>query len=1433
MVDDSLFLASIDSNHEHVLMTLLLLNAPLSNAACELVIEEGQSSTRGVPSPVSKAFQLKNHYLFHLLVQGCFYHSIVVCNGTFERIEIQLKRFFVFDVELETKLETASILHQVAVTMDSVLNSRGLGGVPVTAVASTISEKLLETADVVLRDNLAVANLAESFNAEAPTAFANTQDGPCVDTLSADNRIVHVEEPRSNSAAGAFLHHIDASSATSEQASSPVICGRESPMLPLEDKPAPETSDAQTGAVDDTIKIQSSSTHTVQLELPLSSAKNETPLVQADAASALARVPDIGTLIAESQPSFPMNTVGNEQDANANVVESVSSNIRILESNPSSCASPEDGHYVVKESVTLTFDKFELEIDAEYRNMEPVAQFDVQDVLPAVRVEDRIGHEFLNACKVGLHHVLISLVGCFSIDSIFGCAVIAQGHPMQLAVLSRSLLTVQALFKWKPALILDVDQDGCTPLHVASRVNFHVALSMFLSSSIMGAGKTNQVDREGHSCLTLAVQQGAVECVELLVKTETDALSAPSAFVPCALELSLTSSFHSSHIFRRLFNLCSEQTVHSFRSSHDNGLLQVAVKHQRMHSVGTILQRMGEGFAQMRDATGRTAVEIAAASHNKTLFNLLTQQSQEHEYSQAPPMQHDAPLPASEDYFDDLNLSKTYLLRSFPAGKQVTSTLIDQINSCVIGGIKGSGMLQLFQKMVASGNSHLLGKQIFVLGPQTQCTCLHLAAGVNSVTCIQFVLDNCSRSRQFLDLHNSSGMTACAVALIAGYTNCAKLLLHQGSRIVSENVSGASQDSMLQKTCNLLHICAKHCHDSLMMEQLLDVSCSSHILALNDSKNSLLHICAHVSNIHAYNAIISKAPYAIAILVNHRDDLGNTALHVCASNAGGLPLAHALMQGGSYTHLRNYDGDLPHEIARFMGNMDIAQLTRTFKSEELVSRADFRLQCDEYASKVIDCISHDKIAELTNMCKSPLWIGSWLSVDFLSSELCAEKVAGIHMATSLSHAGFCAISCPTLVGNVLGIMLKTRRASITQSLDKLFPGCTDLVISSFLVNNFPSFAIQIAREKALETSTFAWVVKYWTHLSVCDSTRSNALAVACQTQNVGFLNALIQHIEAMVSQANVNDNQLFSCLKCEIAKALSSRNDSGQTCLDIASSTAVASHVMKIISLISFNSPLRSAASSQMDVLDVIPQRHLSLISFGMIEVLFQEPDFDISTAQKSRDRFGRCLIANACIAGHVASVSALLEKGFSPSVIDFEGLGILHHAVFHHRNDVVYFITQRFPQKLFELNSQGSCILHLAIQNGSDSECLSTLKLLETTMNSDAFVGLCLHSDDAKCTVVEESFFKGKYNSGLLIIQKLLLKCGRLSANPIHVLDQFVTNYLRSTFKLISEFNWLMVRISSAAYTKNSLSSFLKIFCSEPQSPVEHDDTLQPQNFD
>jgi hypothetical protein len=125
-------------------------------------------------------------------------------------------------------------------------------------------------------------------------------------------------------------------------------------------------------------------------------------------------------------------------------------------------------------------------------------------------------------------------------------------------------------------------------------------------------------------------------------------------------------------------------------------------------------------------------------------------------------------------------------------------------------------------------------------------------------------------------------------------------------------------------------------------------------------------------------------------------------------------------------------------------------------------------------------------------------------------------------------------------------------------------------------------------------------------------------------------------------------------------------------------------------------------------VFDVFPPRHLFLISFGMFEVLFKESDFDVSSAQESRDSFVRCLVDNACIAAHAA----------------------------FHNNIVVYFITKRFPVsrfKLFDIDSSGSCILHLTIRNGYDHECLSTLKLLEHSIDNDAFVGLCWNSDDSK----------------------------------------------------------------------------------------------------
>jgi ankyrin repeat protein/tetratricopeptide (TPR) repeat protein len=1406
--DDTLVLESIRNDDKHVLVALLLLNAPLASNIQEIVIESERIHSEMFPSSLIKAFELKNQQIFRFLIQGCFCHSIINNEGSFEKIVMNLKRAFVCSAQSESVLDTPSILHRLVETV-TVLKKHQ---VPATC---TESQGNFEQDKTGVRNTSKVPQLTSSLKSSIDAA----QDAPCDITLKSELEFVETQSLTTKESVGLtddVNSHLDVPVHSYSILSS--------------------TCDSQ--FCSDESVFQACNT-------PNTGSEYDDPVMQSTVSDAVA-VPSYCATIA-SGPTQEVSCEGAPEDSNQNqmnlslarddeitVTGLVHSPTHSSVSLSSPVHSAENGHYAVKESVTLTFDAFELDIDPEYRNIEAAVKFEVQDVLPVLQVEDRIGNSFLNACKLGLDEVLICLVNSFSVDSIFNCSQVAGGNPLHLAVSSRSLSTVEILLKWRPSLILEVDKDGRTPLHAACGLNFHAALSKILNSASNAAGKAHRVDLEGDSCLTLAVKQGACECVELLALNENDALIAPSKKVPCALELSLTSSLYNSRTFLRLFNLCSEHAVHSFRSSHDNGLLHVAVKYQRIHSICAILQRMGEGFAQVRDSTGRTAVEIAASSSNKSMFNILVHQTQELE-SAANQCVPDAItlVHSNQTYFGEADTTKPYGLRCFPGGNRVSSSLIDQIYSCVMGDSKGSGMLHLFQKVVASGNSHILGMPIFKLGPQNKCTCLHLAAGVNSVASLQFVLDHCSRCRHFIDLHNSDGLTACAVALIAGNTKCVKLLLQQGSRIVTENQC-ETEHSMRRTTCNLLHICAKHCHDSSIMEQLIDFSSLSNIISLDDSNQSLLHICAHVNNIHAYSAIASKAPHAVFILINHRDDLGNTALHVCSSNSASLNMAHALMQSGCYTHMRNYDADLPYDIAVFMGNIDIAQVTRVFKSEECV-KSNFRSRCDDYVEDLVKVISHDKASEISQMCKSPLWIGSWLRVDFMSSATCAQKASSLKMATALSDAGFCAMSSPKLVEHLLGMMLKNENATIVRSLEMMFANCSNLAVSLFLMHQFPTFLLQVASEKNLDDSIFCWVVKNWTRPSVCDQNGSNALQLACQTENAKFLNAVICHLEetSLRAEPSLCDQEVLLSYKTEIMKSILSRNAAGHSFIHMTSGTSVANQAEKILSLVACKSFLRMDAIPADSVLNVLPQHHLTLVSLGMIESLFQEADFDVELTKLSRDRHGRCLLANACISGQVACVSSLLEKGLSPSLVDCEGRGILHHAVLNHKNDIIYFIIQRFPQKIFELDSTGRCLLHQAIRNGSDEQSLSTLKELQKNIDKSSFLQLCLMSDHSKRTAVEEALLTEKYDSGMFMLQIVMLYCGSFSANPIHVFEVFVMDYINKTFQVVSEFNVFMTKICTAASAQNSLMSFLNVFCSEPQHPLEHDDVLQPQNIE
>ncbi len=1462
LFDDSLLTAAIEHDNIHVLMTLMLLNVPFSKHNQDIIVNSEQNCEDLFPSSIVRSFEMQKSRTFHLLISICFTHSIKVHDGMFQSILMNLKREYIVDKEFEKALGTETVIRRFTQAIDAMIIQNH-----VTPAAQILTESTIPNAEdigfPIVRRSTAMNEDSQNNDITMTYTASVLRDA----TLKSEDRL----SPSSKQA-------VNPNSANcSEYSSEAILMENENyDMITNSHSLIDHVVDSVSVGLDSKLTASEQSTSTIErdLETNASSLKNalscgcfvetgareepedakihprsKSPVLKSDAdeGSAIFSIDATDESVplqisdeiiqASKNSSLTSNQIG-EHDMPVKIID-LCSNTNGLSSSPVLRAS--DEHYRAKESLIITFDRFELDVDPENRNAEPAIAFQVQDVLPAVHVEDHIGNSFLNACKQGLDEVLISLVDGFSVESIFRSLSVAQGNPLHLAVQARSLSTIDILLKWRPTLVFEVDKDGGTPLHAACKINFHVALNKFLNSALSVTGILKSLDRDGNSCLTLAVKQGASECVELLARNEDDVMNSPSTSVPSALELSLTSPLYSVNTFMRLFNICSEQVLSNFRSSHDNGLLQVAVKYQRIHSVCAILRRMGDGSAQIRDATGRTAVEIASASSDKTIFNLLVKPPE----AIAEPA-HQPSLDVAERTFDscfcEADLSKNYLLRSFPGGIQVTSGLIDRIHSCVRGETKGSGLLHLFQKMVSSGNAHLLGMPVFEFGPQKQCTCLHLAAGVNSLVCLQFILDNCSRSRQFIDLHNSDGMTACGVALTGGYTKCAMMLLMQGSRIVSKSASGTSTDSMKPKICNLLHICAKHCHDPTMMEHLLDASTTSNIFCLNESNQTLLHICAHVNNIHAFNAISTKVPYAICILINHRDDLGNTALHICSSSAGSLPLAQALIQSGCYTHLRNYDGDLPCDIASFMGNMDIAQLTRTFKCEELEfeRRSDFRLLCDEHETKLVDLISHGKATDISTMCKSPFWMGSWLSFDFMTSLVCAEKAAEFKTAVALSNSGFCALTCPALVETLLEIMLKTRQMSITKSLDAILVGCSAepsiSTVSSFMLNNFPTFVHRIASDKTLEDVIYAWVVRYWTRLSVCDANGYNSIELACKSENIGFLNAIISQLEALKSNADTKSNrdaQMFCCMKNELFKALSSQTQKDRPFLDTISNTLVGNVVMKIASLISYKILLRNAPASQILECDLINQRHSTLVSFGMVDELFREAGFDVEMAQNLRDSFGRCLVTIACIAGKVASVAALLEKGFSTSVVDCKGLNILHHTVANHKNDVVYYIVQRFPLMLLELDSAGCCLLHHAVCNGTDDDCLSTLTLIRKIADNDVFMQLCIHADDSNTTAIEASFARGNYNSGTYLLQNVLVICGRFAANPIHIFDSFVKRYLTRTFKLISDFNALLGKFSVQASVQNSLMSFVKVFCPELPFPVEDDDVLQPQNVD
>jgi len=116
---------------------------------------------------------------------------------------------------------------------------------------------------------------------------------------------------------------------------------------------------------------------------------------------------------------------------------------------------------------------------------------------------------------------------------------------------------------------------------------------------------------------------------------------------------------------------------------------------------------------------------MASASGNKSMFILFEHETREpvkdYEIRQ---VISEVIKPTLVDYFGEASHSNSDLLRSFPGGNRVASSLIDQISSVSLGTV-GSGMLDLFKKMVSCGNAHLFGDKSLRLDP-----------AINALVCI-------------------------------------------------------------------------------------------------------------------------------------------------------------------------------------------------------------------------------------------------------------------------------------------------------------------------------------------------------------------------------------------------------------------------------------------------------------------------------------------------------------------------------------------------------------------------------------------------------------------------------------------------------------------------------------------------------------------------
>ena len=177
--DDTLVLESIRNDDKHVLMTLLLLNAPLANNIQEIVIESETIRSEMFPSSLFKAFQLKNQQIFRLLIQGCFCHSIIDNEGSFEKIVMNLKRTFVCSGQSESVLDTPTILLRLVETVAIIQKHQS------SATCTELQGNVdLDKAGLLNALNVPQVTISSKSSIDA------AQDAPCDITLKSELEFV-------------------------------------------------------------------------------------------------------------------------------------------------------------------------------------------------------------------------------------------------------------------------------------------------------------------------------------------------------------------------------------------------------------------------------------------------------------------------------------------------------------------------------------------------------------------------------------------------------------------------------------------------------------------------------------------------------------------------------------------------------------------------------------------------------------------------------------------------------------------------------------------------------------------------------------------------------------------------------------------------------------------------------------------------------------------------------------------------------------------------------------------------------------------------------------------------------------------------------------------------------------------------------------------